>query len=114
MVSYIPLRASSSHSFWACKYIKFFFIKKVLSTKNVYIFLEAVFKGFFDIFLYSFLFLKTWIAVKTASLNELSSAIPLPAISKAVPWSGEVLTLDRPAVKFTPSPNVIVLKGINP
>ena len=40
--------------------------------------------------------------MNTASLKEPLSATPLPAISKAVPWSGEVLTFANPAVKLTP------------
>ena len=49
-----------------------------------------------------------------ASLKEDSSAICLPAISYAVPWSGEVRIKSNPAVKFTPCPNANVLKGTNP
>ena len=60
------------------------------------------------------LFLNTSMAIYTASLNELWSAFPWPAISKAVPWSGDVRTWLRPAVKFTPLPNERVLNGINP
>ena len=51
---------------------------------------------------------------KVAATNELWSAMPFPAISKAVPWSGLVLTPDSPAVKFTPSPMASDLKGIKP
>ena len=34
---------------------------------------------------------------------DCASALSCPAMSKAVPWSGEVRTFDSPAVKFTPS-----------
>ena len=37
-------------------------------------------------------------ALKRASLKEVVCATPFPAISKAVPWSGEVRTLVKPAV----------------
>ena len=47
-------------------------------------------------------------------MKELSEAIFLPAMSKAVPWSGEVLTTDKPEVKFTPFPKDKVLKGTRP
>ena len=49
-----------------------------------------------------------------ACMKELSEAIFLPAISKAVPWSGEVLITDKLEVKFTPFPNDKVLKGTKP
>ena len=38
-----------------------------------------------------------------ACRNEFSSASPFPAMSKAVPWSGDVRMMGSPAVKFTPS-----------
>ena len=38
-------------------------------------------------------------------------ALPLPAMSKAVPWSGEVRMKGRPSVTFTPSSKASVLKG---
>ncbi len=41
-------------------------------------------------------------------------AIPFPAISKAVPWSGEVLIMLIPAVKFTPVVKDFILRGIRP
>jgi hypothetical protein len=53
-------------------------------------------------------------ASKMASLKELVLAIPFPAISYAVPWSGDVRILFNPAVKLTPSPKDNVLKGIKP
>ena len=49
-----------------------------------------------------------------ASTKDFLLAIPLPAISYAVPWSGEVLILFNPPVKLTPLPKESVLKGINP
>ena len=61
-----------------------------------------------------FLNLNTWRPSFIALVNEVWSAIPLPAISKPVPWSGEVLTTGNPAVKFTPFPKEIVLNGISP
>ncbi len=41
------------------------------------------------------------------------SAMPLPAMSKAVPWSGEVRTKARPRVTLTVSANARVLAGIS-
>ena len=40
--------------------------------------------------------------------------MPLPAMSYAVPWSGDVLTIGNPAETLTPLPKLIVLKGISP
>ena len=51
--------------------------------------------------------------VYNAARNEEASALFFPAISNAVPWSGEVRTIGSPAVKFTPSPLDNDLKGIN-
>ena len=45
-------------------------------------------------------------ASRSAAIRLLGSARPLPAMSNAVPWSGEVRTIGRPSVTFTPSPNV--------
>ena len=44
-----------------------------------------------------------------ASLKDDGFALFLPAISKPVPWSGEVLILLNPAVKFTPLPNDLLI-----
>ena len=41
-------------------------------------------------------------------------ATPFPAISKAVPWSGEVRTKGSPPVTFIPLPNANVLNPTNP
>ena len=41
------------------------------------------------------------------------SARPVPAISKAVPWSGEVRTKGRPSVTFTALSKASVLIGIS-
>ena len=59
-----------------------------------------------------FLNLNTWRPSFIALVNEVWSAIPWPAISKPVPWSGEVLTTGNPAVKFIPFPKEIVLNGV--
>ena len=49
-----------------------------------------------------------------AALKEFGFAIPFPAISNAVPWSGDVRIKFRPAVKFTQFPKDNILKGIRP
>ena len=41
-------------------------------------------------------------------------ATPLPAMSKAVPWSGEVRMNGRPSVTLTPASKASVLIGIRP
>ena len=48
-------------------------------------------------------------AACTACAKDSGSASPFPAIAKAVPWSGEVRTTDKPAVKLTPCPKDRVL-----
>ena len=53
-------------------------------------------------------------AVKMAARIERGSAWSRPAISKAVPWSGEVRTTLSPAVKLTPSSKERALKGESP
>ena len=53
-------------------------------------------------------------AENKASLNDVGLAWFFPAISKPVPWSGEVRTLERPAVKLTPLPKLKALNGANP
>ena len=42
-----------------------------------------------------------------------TSALPVPAMSKAVPWSGEVRMIGKPNVTFTPSQKDKVLIGIS-
>ena len=60
------------------------------------------------------LFLAKVLASNNAWVIELGLAIFLPAKLKAVPWAGEVLTIGSPAVKLTPEPFAIDLKGIKP
>ena len=43
-----------------------------------------------------------------------ASARPVPAMSKAVPWSGEVRTKGSPSVTLTPPPNDTVLNAAMP
>ena len=43
----------------------------------------------------------SWLASCTAAARLRRSARPLPARSKAVPWSGEVRTIGRPSVTLT-------------
>ncbi len=50
-------------------------------------------------------------AWRSASMRLRSSAMPLPAMSKAVPWSTEVLTTGRPTVMFTPDSRPSTLMG---
>ena len=71
-------------------------------------------KSNYCFFKYFLLFLKILSAAITAETRLSSLALFLPAISKAVPWSGEVLTNLNAAVKFTPLFPAIILNGINP
>ena len=48
----------------------------------------------------------------TAAMRLAGLARPFPAISKAVPWSGEVRTNGRPSVTLTPSSKASVLTGM--
>src|SRR5207247_9060763 len=49
-----------------------------------------------------------------AAIMLSARAMPMPAISKAVPWSGLVLGNGRPSVTFTPSWKACSFNGINP
>ncbi|MNR32678.1 hypothetical protein D3C85_1502850 [compost metagenome] len=51
-------------------------------------------------------------ARRTAAMKLSARAIPLPAMSKPVPWSGEVRTMGRPRVALTPPQKSRVLTGI--
>ena len=51
-------------------------------------------------------------AMRNAAARLCGLALPVPAISKAVPWSGEVRTKGRPRVTFTVSSKAMVLTGI--
>ncbi len=53
-------------------------------------------------------------AKNKADRMDDSSAIFLPAMAYAVPWSGEVRTTGIPAVKFTPVLKAMDLNGIRP
>src|SRR6185437_11185980 len=57
------------------------------------------------------------IAMRAASRRAATRldglARPVPAMSKAVPWSGEVRMNGRPSVTLTPSSNASVLIGIS-
>ena len=52
-------------------------------------------------------------AVWIAWIIEVESAMPWPAMSKAVPWSGEVRTMGKPSVTLTPPEKSSVLIGIS-
>src|SRR6478735_7507719 len=56
-------------------------------------------------------------AIRLASLNAAirlaGLALPVPAMSKAVPWSGEVRMKGRPSVTLTASSKATVLIGIS-
>ena len=56
-------------------------------------------------------------AIRAASRNAATRldglALPVPAMSKAVPWSGEVRMNGNPSVTLTASSNAIVLIGIS-
>ena len=51
-------------------------------------------------------------ARRRAAMRLSARAMPLPAISKAVPWSGEVRTIGRPRVTFTPPQKSSILAGM--
>ena len=50
----------------------------------------------------------------SAAIRLAGLATPFPAMSNAVPWSGEVRTNGRPSVTLTPSSKASVLTGIRP
>src|SRR5882724_13306738 len=52
-------------------------------------------------------------AIWIAAIMLRASALPWPAISSAVPWSGEVRTIGSPKVTFTPSQKLRLLIGIS-
>src|SRR5262249_45223640 len=52
-------------------------------------------------------------ASASAAIRLDGSAVPVPAMSKAVPWSGEVRTNGRPSVTLTAWSKASVLIGIN-
>src|SRR5215208_1372041 len=49
-----------------------------------------------------------------ASIRLEGSAVPVPAMSNAVPWSTDVRTIGRPRVTLTARPKATSLIGINP
>ena len=57
------------------------------------------------------------VAIRAASRKAAARldglALPVPAMSKAVPWSGEVRMNGNPSVTLTASSNAIVLIGIS-
>ena len=53
-------------------------------------------------------------ASRSASIRLAGLASPLPAMSNAVPWSGDVRTNGRPSVTLTPVSNARVFAGIRP
>ena len=53
-------------------------------------------------------------ATRIASTMLPGSARSRPARSKAVPWSGEVRTIRKPAETFTARPADDILRGIKP
>jgi hypothetical protein len=52
-------------------------------------------------------------AIAKAAIRLAGSARPVPAMSSAVPWSGEVRTKGRPSVTLTPPEKSMVLIGIS-
>ena len=52
-------------------------------------------------------------ASRSAAIRLDGLALPVPAISNAVPWSGEVRMNGSPSVTLTASSNAIVLIGIS-
>jgi 4-hydroxythreonine-4-phosphate dehydrogenase len=51
--------------------------------------------------------------VRSAAIRLAALALPVPAMSSAVPWSGEVRTKGRLSVTFTPRSKSMVLSGIS-
>ena len=51
-------------------------------------------------------------AMRSPAIRLVGSARPVPTISSAVPWSGEVRTKGRPSVTLTPPAKSTVLIGI--
>ena len=52
-------------------------------------------------------------AIRSAAIRLSGFAWPLPAMSKAVPWSGEVRMKGRPSVTLTASSKASVFAGIS-
>ena len=52
-------------------------------------------------------------AMRSPAIRLVGSARPVPTISSAVPWSGEVRTKGRPSVTLTPPAKSTVLIGIS-
>src|SRR5581483_9386107 len=52
-------------------------------------------------------------ASRSAAIRLAGLARPVPAMSKAVPWSGEVRMKGSPSVTLTPSSKAMVLIGIS-
>src|SRR2546423_1922910 len=52
--------------------------------------------------------------MRTAAIRLDASARPVPAMSKAVPWSGLVRTKGRPSVTLTPCSTPRYFTGISP
>src|SRR5690606_13053570 len=59
-----------------------------------------------------------WLASRAARrrawMRLVGSALPVPAMSSAVPWSGEVRTNGRPSVTLTVSAKASALTAISP
>ena len=51
-------------------------------------------------------------AIRKAAIKLSGRAWPLPAISNATPWSGDVRTIGRPKVTFTPPQKSSIFTGI--
>ncbi len=54
------------------------------------------------------------IAIRIAAIRLDSLALPVQAISMAVPWSTDVRTMGNPRVTLTASSNASAFSGINP
>ena len=52
-------------------------------------------------------------AMRSPAIRLVGSARPVPTMSSAVPWSGEVRTKGRPSVTLTPPAKSTVLIGIS-
>ncbi len=61
---------------------------------------------------------RRFVAMKTAnfmaSIMLAGSADPVPAMSNAVPWSGDVRTTGNPSDTFTPLPAASIFSGMSP
>ena len=110
--SFVKLASGQQHSVRNQDEEKLVFISPLKNRSGCY--LRVAYCPYpFDPSLAAFLAAKS-IASSIAQIIDDGSAVPLPAMSKAVPWSGDVLIIGRPSVTLTASLQASSLIGISP